>query len=338
MALQGAVGNPVTLPTIESILTGTYEPEDVQASHFYSAWIGASGVDTVQDVAILEPLISRLLGIPRFSGRLIVANDAHILTSPLFTVAESMSEAVVAIAGTGSVVISFRKTCHAVNPSLEHITRLSRAGGWGYLIGDEGSGFFAGRETIRAVLREFEESQLDQEPTSSRRVSGNGETLASLVLSHFELSSPDELLSVVYAPDSTQDVFVNPEGELGSPQWARQNRKERICSLAPLVFRAAFELKDRTALNVLRTSARGLAEQISSICHKAVENSTSTPNGKRVTASAAVLCLGGSLNSNPSYRSILLEELQALGQVFQQIVYVDDASGQGALGLAKLFA
>lgn len=338
MALQGAVGDPVSLPTIESILTDTCEPEDARASHFYSAWIGAAGVDAEQDVTILEPLISRLLGIPQFSGRLIVANDAHIFTSPLLTVVESMSEAVVAIAGTGSVVTSFRKACHAINPSREHITRLSRVGGWGYLLGDDGSGFFAGRETIRAVLREFEESQLDEETTSSRRVSGNEETLASLLLSHFGLSSPDELYSVVYAPEPAQDAFVNPEGDLGSPQWARQTRKERICLLAPLVFRAAFELKDRTALNALRTSARGLAEQISLLCHKASENSSSTPNSKRVTASAAVLCLGGSLFKVDSYRNILLEELQALGQVFQQIVYVDDASEQGALGLAKLFA
>ena len=108
MALQGAVGKLVSLPTIESILTDTNEPEDSRASHFYSAWIGAAGIDAAQDVAILEPLISRLLGIPRSSGRLIVANDAHIVTSPLLTVADSMSEAVVAIAGTGSVVTSFR--------------------------------------------------------------------------------------------------------------------------------------------------------------------------------------------------------------------------------------
>jgi N-acetylglucosamine kinase-like BadF-type ATPase len=335
MALQGAVGNPVSLPAIETILTNTYKPEGT--SHFHSAWIGASGADAAQDIAILEPLVSHLLGIPLSSRRLIVANDANILTSPL-TVAESMSEAVVAIAGTGSVVISFRKTGHAINPSPDHITQLSRAGGWGHLLGDDGSGFFAGREAICAVLREYEESQLNEEPTPSTRVSGSKETLSSLLLSHFKLSSPDELLSVVYAPDPAQDVSINTNGGPGSPEWTTQNRKERLCSLAPLVFHAAFKLKDRTALDVLRKSARGLAEQISSLCHKPARNSTSAPNGKRVTASAAVLYLGGSLFKEDSYRNILLEELQALGQVFQQIVYVDDPSKQGALVLAKLFA
>jgi hypothetical protein len=32
-ALQEAIGNPVLLPTIESISTATYEPEDARASH-----------------------------------------------------------------------------------------------------------------------------------------------------------------------------------------------------------------------------------------------------------------------------------------------------------------
>lgn len=132
-AAQGALdavthGPLVVLPTVESVLTATSSKEQ-PPTILYSAWIGASGIDATQDVVALSPLLSRLLGIPLMPHRLMVQNDSHLLSSPLLTAPESIREAVVAIAGTGSVVVSFRrqKLAHQdAGESIVHIARGSR--------------------------------------------------------------------------------------------------------------------------------------------------------------------------------------------------------------------
>lgn len=73
--------------------------------------------------------------------RTIVTHDALIA----LTGATNGEPGVITIAGTGS--IAFGR-----GPSGE----AARAGGWGYLFGDEGSGFYITRQALRAALR-FEE-------------------------------------------------------------------------------------------------------------------------------------------------------------------------------------
>lgn len=119
------MGIQVVLPTVESVLTGTDSTEKFP-TYLYSAWIGASGVDAAQDILILSPLISRLLGVPLIPQRLMVQNDSHILSSPLLTTTDLIHEAVVAIAGTGSVVVSFRRQKMSSQDASETIVQLAR--------------------------------------------------------------------------------------------------------------------------------------------------------------------------------------------------------------------
>lgn len=327
-ALTHALGVPISLPTVDNVLTAPDDVIENHRSYLYSAWIGASGVDAAQDVLTLSPLLSRLLGVPLTPQRLMVQNDSHILSSPLLTTAESVRESIVAIAGTGSVVVSFRRQKLSPQDASETIVQLARAGGWGYLLGDEGSGFRAGREAIREVLRTFNESDLDEEPPVSESQTNN---LRSMILAHFSLRSPEDLFSVVYAPDSVPKSFVDRDGE--RPRWTEVDRKSRIVELCPLVFHAAFQLKDKSAIRALRTSLGGLAKQVSSLCTGAGVR----PSSKRISAPSAVLCLGGSLFKVNEYRELFIEELETYGQRFGQVVYIEDACKGGALGLAKLF-
>lgn len=132
---------------------------------FAAIWLGCAGVDRPQDISDLTPLLSDLFSIPRpaasptssnaaakspsvpFTPRLIIDNDTALLASPLHQYAPRISTAVVAIAGTGCIVVSFKE--RASNGALEP---LGRAGGWGWLLGDEGSGFYIGREALRRIL------------------------------------------------------------------------------------------------------------------------------------------------------------------------------------------
>ncbi|KAG8837140.1 hypothetical protein FRB91_008305 [Serendipita sp. 411] len=336
-ALSKALGSSIELPAIDEIINKENKANlrSQEKSHLFSAWIGASGVDAAQDIRTLEPLLSCLLGVPLESQRLVVANDSFILCSPLLSCDEPIENAIVAIAGTGSVVVSFQRNKKSLESSSSSIMQLARAGGWGYLLGDDGSGFFAGREAIREVLREFNLEELEDHPSVSPSAEyEKKETLRSLLLDHFKLDSPDELFSVVYAPDIAPTISGG-DGRNKTPEWARVDRKQRFVSLAPLVFHAAFTLKDSTALRALRTSLGGLAAQISSLC--VGQDDSRNRVGKKVTASTTVLCLGGSLFGVEDYRKLLLEELQLLGYSFPHVVFVSDAAQEGALGLAKLF-
>ncbi|MGG4440083.1 N-acetylglucosamine kinase [Brevibacillus fortis] len=81
---------------------------------------------------------------------------------------------IVLLAGTGSIACAFSKE------GARH-----RVGGWGYLIGDEGSGFDLGKKAAIAVMREYD---------------GRGEStvLTRLFMDYYGVERPDELISLIY--------------------------------------------------------------------------------------------------------------------------------------------
>ncbi|MEN8581756.1 BadF/BadG/BcrA/BcrD ATPase family protein [Burkholderia sp. RS01] len=99
-------------------------------SHVYA---GAGGIDTDDDAAALAALIE-----PHVPGaRITVVHDSRLLLA-----AGGASSGVAVIAGTGSA--AWGRNGHGEE---------ARAGGWGYLLGDEGSGYWLGREAVRHSLR-----------------------------------------------------------------------------------------------------------------------------------------------------------------------------------------
>ena len=84
---------------------------------------------------------------------------------------------ILVLSGTGSAACG-------INASGE----LAHSGGWGYLLGDEGSGYWLGLETLKAVARAAD----GREKKTKLFV----ETLANL-----KISDPDELITWLYAPE-----------------------------------------------------------------------------------------------------------------------------------------
>ena len=105
---------------------------DMQQIHFDSACFGMSGGPEDKQ-AILSEILP--------AARLIVTHDALIALSG----ATAGEPGVITISGTGS--IAFGRNAEG---------ETARAGGWGFLFGDEGSGFDIVRQAVRAALR-FEE-------------------------------------------------------------------------------------------------------------------------------------------------------------------------------------
>ena len=141
--------------------------------------------------------------------RLVVTNDAVISLAG----ATTTGQGIVTIAGTGS--IAFGRNAAG---------RTARAGGWGYIFGDEGGGFDIARQAARAALR-LEEGW--GPPTVLR----------------------EELLDATGSESANQMLHRFYTGE-----WPRS----RVATLARLVDRSAAE-GDAVALGILRGAARELA-------------------------------------------------------------------------------
>ncbi len=118
------------------------------------------------------------------------------------------------IAGTGSVAYARAEDGH-----------LTRCGGWGYLLGDDGGGFAIGRAALRFALEDLEASR------------DAHQSLTTSLLDELHVKSAAELVRTVY---------TNPDP------------RAVIASLAPRVGQAA-ERSDPVAKGILDQAARELA-------------------------------------------------------------------------------
>ena len=156
---------------------------------------------------------------------------------------------VIVIAGTGSVAYGRDLAGHT-----------ARAGGWGFAISDEGSGYWIGRRAISAILR-----ARDQGIEGRAEDQGRETTLTALVLRAWKLSSIDEL--------------VTPANATPPPEFAR---------LFPIVLRAADE-GDPLAREILDDAGSKLAELASTVVRRlAPRASPETAAGKLSVDQTAV--------------------------------------------------
>jgi N-acetylglucosamine kinase-like BadF-type ATPase len=179
---------------------------DAARPHFRSACLGMSG-GPEDKAALLNELLE--------AERLIVTHDARIALAG----ATAGKPGVVVIAGTGS--IAFGESAAG---------ETARAGGWGYIFGDEGGGFDIVRQSLRAVLSEHEGW-------------GPRTALMPALLEAAGASDANDALHRFYTPD-----------------WPRS----RIASLAPLVDRIA-EAGDPVATAILNNAAQHLAVLAASV-------------------------------------------------------------------------
>ncbi|MGD0808312.1 MAG: BadF/BadG/BcrA/BcrD ATPase family protein [Acidimicrobiales bacterium] len=133
--------------------------------------VGAAGTGAAESdaffVELLSPLTSR--------GLVVVVNDARIVLA-----AGALSEGIACIAGTGSIAVGVAAG------------REERAGGWGYLLGDEGSGYWVVREAIRELaLRKDTHSPLGALGAAVMGAA-NCPDMASLLQRWYDHPAPDE--------------------------------------------------------------------------------------------------------------------------------------------------
>jgi N-acetylglucosamine kinase-like BadF-type ATPase len=147
-----------------------------------------------------------------------VLSDAEIL----LVSGASAGPAMALICGTGSIV--YGRTAAG---------ELLRAGGWGYLFGDEGSGYAIGAAALRAVMQAEDGRAM---PT----------LLTGLMLARFGLENSPGLVPSIYGSESP---------------------RTKIAGLADLVEQAALA-EDAIAISILKTAAFDLARMVQTVYRK----------------------------------------------------------------------
>ena len=142
------------------------------------------------------------------ADRLQIVHDGVIALEAAF----EGESGLITITGTGSLALARTQK-----------GRLERAGGWGYLLGDNGSGLALGRRGLRAVAAAYDGGPATRLTEKVARVHG--------------IRDLDDLLSTIY-----------------QPSWPLQN-------VAPLVLEAAEE-GDSAARSALRKETTLLARQV----------------------------------------------------------------------------
>lgn len=230
--------------------------ESLSLDQFASVWIGVSGVDSPTDIRTLTEALSPVFAIPP-GNRLQVTNDANLLASPLNTHKE-LKNAVAVIAGTGSVVISFaRGESHGEGPIP--LKEVARVGGWGWILGDLGSGFEISRELLREIL-----TRADRRTVEGKSHDLDPKSLESQILVHFGISLVPDIFGVIYAPDPVVSTPADSDATTLHPTTLVP-RERRLSQLTPVIFEAAFKHGDELALTVIKRCAAAFASLIACV-------------------------------------------------------------------------
>lgn len=269
---------------------------------FDRVWIGAAGVDPsarpAQADLFREVVLSGLKSAHQHRSRqtdqsLWVSSDAHLVGSSLLS--SKCRRGVVLIAGTGSVAVLLeRRQLSYSEPNSDFpFVERRRAGGLGYLLGDEGSAYSIGREALRFALSSESRGQED-------------EPFRQSIMGHFGVVTIGNLVSAVYDASS-----------LSALDGGSATVKSRIADLSPLVLDVAFPRTDQSftpssaAIQIVSSAISALIVLVRSVLHAADTDDTA-------------LAITGGLFRDEFFRRGFTKELEEQGMCFGEFVFVEE--------------
>lgn len=213
--------NPITIG-VEDAVANILEAVDIAqkdagVSEFNASVLGLAGIARSY---LRDEIKSRL---PEIYGESMLVSDARSALAG----ATGCKPGVVVIAGTGSIAYGINKA------GLE-----ARAGGWGWRLGDEGSGYTIGNNAVIAALRAFDES-------------GPSTVLLEWILNKLGLSDADDIIDWTYSKDRQPRHFA----EFVPLVKKAELEGDRVA--AEIMFDAGSELGRVTTAVIKRLNLRG---------------------------------------------------------------------------------
>ena len=196
---------------IMSLIDELLERSGVQRNQVSETFLGIAGIGRDRDKAAARSIIED----SDIGMKVDVDHDAVGALAGAFT----GKIGIILIAGTGSI-------CFGRTPE----GKLIRSGGWGYLLGDEGSGYYIAQQGIIAALKH-------------RDGRGEDTRLRMLFEKHFQIDSIDEVIPIIY-----QKKFTRTD----------------MAALAPLVFEAAAK-EDKMAMEIITRAGRELGRMVNAV-------------------------------------------------------------------------
>lgn len=196
---------------LHAVVEAAYGERPIQPA---AVCLGVAGVDRPEDDRVIRDIMRRL----GFRTRTLVVNDALVA----LVAGVGDRPGVVLIAGTGSIAYGVNQDGYA-----------ARAGGWGYVLGDEGSGYWIGRKALAAVVREADGR-------------GPRTQLSARILEHFGLTEASGLVREVYD---------------------KGLRRQAVAALGPVV-EGAREQGDVVAAEILRSASTELTRAAASVIER----------------------------------------------------------------------
>ncbi|MEK7729457.1 MAG: BadF/BadG/BcrA/BcrD ATPase family protein [candidate division KSB1 bacterium] len=168
----------------------------------------ATGVGRLAD----RQLLTAALQEARLAQQIVVESDALAALTGAF----AGEPGIIVSAGTGAIA-------HA----RTHDGKIVRVGGWGYLLGDEGSGYYLAKQALNAALKDWDGR-------------GAPTQLRAIFEKHFNVASIELIITQIYDPAFDRG---------------------RVAELAPLVFGAA-EAGDLVAQHLVEQTGSALGELV----------------------------------------------------------------------------
>jgi N-acetylglucosamine kinase-like BadF-type ATPase len=218
-----AVGMPTALNALNEAVAGAFAAAGLERIPVAGACLGMAGAGRLRDQTLIQDWARRI----NLATKIKITTDADILLAA--GTPDGWGLAI--IAGTGSMV-------YAGMPD----GRTARGGGWGYLLGDEGSGYNLVIAGLQAVARADD----DRGPPTR---------LTKALLTKMGLQNPPELIPTIYQGG-----------------WDRA----ALAGLAPVVLEAA-ETGDPVAESIVGNEARLLAETAAAVTRKLGLENTPLP-------------------------------------------------------------
>lgn len=222
------IGVEKAAETIFSLIQSCCESVPCAIQHIASVACGLTGAGRTGDQERMADGLKRYAARKKAKlQRVIIESDARIALEGAF----KGGEGIILIAGTGS--IAFGKDARG---------NIHRVGGWGRILGDEGSGYYIGRSGLTAVTHHLD---------------GRGEKtkLTEMIAKTFRLNDQTAIINAVY-----KNGFD-------------------IASVAPLVLEAASK-KDHVCLLIVEQAAVMLAEHVKVAAKMILASSRATVRSK----------------------------------------------------------
>jgi N-acetylglucosamine kinase-like BadF-type ATPase len=171
---------------------------------------GIAGIDSGSNRKRLEEVLNS-----QFNVRVRVVNDAEIALAALL----KGEDGVLTISGTGSI-------SYGINNGIK-----ARGGGWGHLLGDEGSGYFIAMQVFKNMAGDHD-------------MGLNIGRLSNVFMEKLNITNVEEIKNFIYS-----------------------SQKGEIAALAPLVAREAEE-GDAIAIQILKQAGLDLSDITLRVCRK----------------------------------------------------------------------